>query len=73
MLGHLMAELFECLQRQLDTAEYPHIEELAAGGEPREVFGRIMAATFDEQRFDRGLYRLLDGIALDIERRAGRR
>jgi AcrR family transcriptional regulator len=64
--------LFEYLQRQLDTGEYPHIEELAAGGEPREVFGRIMAAMFDDQRFDRGLDRLLDGIALDIERRADR-
>ena len=64
--------LFEYLQRLLDTGEYPHIQELAGGGEPREVFGRIMAAMFDERRFDRGLDRLLDGVARDIERRAGR-
>jgi AcrR family transcriptional regulator len=61
--------LFRYLQAQLDTGEYPHVAELAAGGEPREVFGRIMAAMFDEQRFERGLERLLDGIAADVERR----
>jgi AcrR family transcriptional regulator len=64
--------LFDYLQRQLDTGEYPHIEELAAGGEPREVFGRIMATMFDEQRFERGLDRLLDGIEADVERRGER-
>jgi AcrR family transcriptional regulator len=61
--------LFEYLERQLATGAYPHIEELAAGGKPREVFARIMAAMSDEQRFERGLQRLLDGIALDVERR----
>jgi hypothetical protein len=28
----------------------------------------MLAALFDEKRFDRGLDRLMDGIALDIER-----
>jgi AcrR family transcriptional regulator len=63
--------LFDYLKAQLDTGEYPHVAELAAGGEPREVFGHIMATMFDEERFERGLERLLDGIALDIERRSG--
>jgi len=62
--------LFDYLKRQLDTGDYPHTERLAAGREPREVFGRIMAAMFDERRFERGLERLLDGIERDIERRA---
>jgi AcrR family transcriptional regulator len=64
--------LFDYLKRQLDTGDYPHIAELTAGGEPREVFGRIMATMFNERRFARGLERLLDGIERDIERRAGR-
>jgi AcrR family transcriptional regulator len=63
--------LFDYLQRQLETGEYPHMEELAGGGEPREVFARIMAAMFDENRFERGLQRLLDGIAADVDRRRG--
>jgi AcrR family transcriptional regulator len=63
--------LFDYLRRQLGTGDYPHTAELTAGSEPREVLGRIMAAMFDERRFDRGLERLLDGIERDIERRTG--
>jgi len=65
--------LLDYLQRQLDTGEYPHIAELASGGEPREVVGRIVATMLDEQRFERGLARVLDGIAVDVERRAAAR
>jgi hypothetical protein len=65
--------VFDYMQRLLDTGEYPHVAELAAGGEPREVFSRMMATIFDEQRFERGLQRLLDGIALDVERRLASR
>lgn len=70
-LADIPDALFDYLKAQLDTGEYPHVTELAAGGEPREVFGRIMDTMFDEERFERGLERLLDGIALDIERRSG--
>jgi hypothetical protein len=69
-LGDVSDALLDYYQRQLDSGEYPHIEELARGSEPREVFARIMAVMFDEPRFDRGLDRLLDGVARDIERRA---
>jgi AcrR family transcriptional regulator len=68
-LSDIPDALFDYLRDQLDTGEYPQVQELAAGGEPREVFGRIMAAMFDEERFERGLERLLDGIEADVERR----
>jgi hypothetical protein len=65
--------LVEYIDAQLATGEYPHIEELAGRGDTREVFGRLMATIFDETRFERGLDRLLDGIALEVERRVGGR
>ena len=68
-LADIPAALFDYLQAQLDTGEYPHVQELAHGGEPRAVFARIMATMFDEERFERGLQRLLEGIAADVERR----
>jgi AcrR family transcriptional regulator len=68
-LADVPEAMFDYLQGQLDTGEYPHVEELAAGGEPREVFSRIIETMFDEERFERGLERLLDGIEADVARR----
>jgi hypothetical protein len=59
---------FEYVKRLLATGEYPHIEELV-GGDMRTAFERILGTVFDEDRFERGLQRLLDAIALDVERR----
>ena len=61
---------FEYVQRLLDTGEYPHTAELAQG-DMRTALTHIMRTMFDPDRFERGLQRLLDGIALDIERRTG--
>ena len=56
------------LQKQLDTGEFPHLAQLL-GDDPGKGVERVMHLASDEQRFERGLQRLLDGIALDIERR----
>jgi AcrR family transcriptional regulator len=64
--------LFEYVERLLATGEYPHISELV-DDDMRASFRRILGAVFDETRFERGLQRLLDGIALDVERRTRKR
>jgi AcrR family transcriptional regulator len=58
------------LQTQLDTGEFPHLAELM-GNDPRKGIERVMHLAAQEERFERGLQRLLDGIELDIERRRG--
>ena len=56
------------LQTQLATGEFPHLAELM-GDDPGTAIERIMHLASLEERFERGLQRLLDGIALHIERR----
>jgi AcrR family transcriptional regulator len=56
------------LETQLKTGEYPHLAA-AAGNDPRAWIGHVIDMSSDEQRFERSLQRLLDGVALDIERR----
>jgi AcrR family transcriptional regulator len=55
------------VQAQLATGEFPHIEAMAAE-DMVGTFRRISAAASDENRFERGLQVLLDGIELTIER-----
>jgi AcrR family transcriptional regulator len=57
------------LQTQLDTGEFPHLAALI-GDDPRKGVERVMHLASQEDRFERGLQRLLDGIELEIERRA---
>lgn len=59
------------IDAQLATGEFPHMSRAVGGGGARAVIERLSALEDDEQRFQRGLDRLLDGIALDLERRTG--
>jgi len=63
-----IAAMVGYLQAQLATGEYPHIAELA-GDDIRSNFERLARLAADETRFERGLQRLLDGIALHLDRR----
>jgi len=58
------------LQTQLATGEFPHLAQLM-GDDPRTAIERIMHLASQEERFERGLQRVLDGIALHIERSSG--
>jgi AcrR family transcriptional regulator len=65
------AEIAAYVESQLDTGDFPHIEALFPPGVDRaEVWQRFEEIERDETRFRRGLDRLLDGIALDIDRRS---
>jgi AcrR family transcriptional regulator len=59
----------EWIDSQVGDGTYPNVEELFAGRKLREVIDELEAFVGDPGRFERGLTRLLDGIALDLERR----
>jgi AcrR family transcriptional regulator len=53
------------MEAQLATGEFPHLKSLA-GDDVRAGFGRMAAVATDEERFERGLQTLLDGIELRL-------
>ena len=66
----VFAEVARYVEAQLESGDYPHIEALFPPDADRaDVWRRFEEIERDEARFRRGLDRLLDGIALDIERR----
>jgi AcrR family transcriptional regulator len=59
------------LTEQLATGDYPHLKALT-GDDPAAAFARIGHLTSDEERFERGLQTLLDGLEAWVEEsRAG--
>jgi AcrR family transcriptional regulator len=58
-------EFFESLLR---TGDFPHVEQLFGGHDLRQALPKLVELFADQGRFERGLQRLLDGIALEVER-----
>jgi AcrR family transcriptional regulator len=61
------ARAFAYIDEQIATGNFPYLTELVAPGGMAELWAQIEDAASDEQRFERGLRRLLDGIALEVE------
>jgi AcrR family transcriptional regulator len=59
------------VQEQLETGDYPHTRALWPHGDIREAWLELEASASDDERFERGLARLLDGIELDLRRGRG--
>jgi AcrR family transcriptional regulator len=57
------------IDEQVATGEFPHLEALMPEAGMSEFWAQLQEAGFEEARFEHGLERLLDGIALDLERR----
>ena len=57
------------IDAELASGSFPQVERMVGGAGARAAFERLTTLTADEQRFERGLRRVLDGIALDLERR----
>ena len=55
------ADVLEFFQRELDSGEYPNIRDFL-GEDVEAGVDRIADLLFDEDRFERGLERLLDGV-----------
>jgi len=62
-LDKTVAAYFEA---QLATGGYPQIEQIREGQDPHEMMRRIRGYARDPERFEHGLKRLLDGIALEL-------
>jgi AcrR family transcriptional regulator len=57
------------LEAQLQTGHYPHTQEMLGKGDRLAALARLAAASTNDERFERGLARLLSGVALDLPRR----
>jgi hypothetical protein len=66
--GDYMVAVSDYLQRELDAGDFPHVEEFMDGQDFQTVIRRMISEYSEGERFDRGLERLLDGIAMEIER-----
>ncbi|MQA76094.1 MAG: TetR family transcriptional regulator [Solirubrobacterales bacterium] len=55
----------------LSADEYPHVHEMFTGRDPVDVITEMIEGAFSEDRFERGLELLLDGIERRIERDSG--
>jgi AcrR family transcriptional regulator len=69
--AHLIAPIAEYLEQQLATGEYPHVEEFVGGDDLVTVMERTLTGKDGtrDRRFERGLNRILDGVAAEIAAR----
>jgi AcrR family transcriptional regulator len=56
------------IEEQLATEDLPHLQAIMPEGGMSAFWKELEEADFEDGRFERGLTRLLDGIALDLER-----
>lgn len=54
---------------QMATGEFPSLEAFVGDDDPATAWRSVAAEVFDDERFERGLQTLLDGIELRLERR----
>jgi AcrR family transcriptional regulator len=59
------------VEAQLETGEFPNLRAMA-GDDLRGQFLHFAGLANSESRFERGLQLLLDGVALDLERRSAK-
>jgi AcrR family transcriptional regulator len=58
------------IEEQMATEDLPHLQAIMPEGGMSAFWKQLEEAGFEDARFERGLTRLLDGIALDLEGRA---
>jgi AcrR family transcriptional regulator len=61
---------FAFIDEEVARGDFPHLTELLSDGGMAELWTKIEAAATDEERFERGLRRVLDGIQLELEGKA---
>jgi AcrR family transcriptional regulator len=67
--GEEIEAVLEYFSALVGDEEFPHLTRMLGDASPREMWDRVVGIMFDEERFERGLQRLLDGIELDLDRR----
>jgi hypothetical protein len=65
-----LSQVTEYVDAELATGDYPHLERMVPEGGMAAVWELMQESHAADDRFERGLSRLLDGIALELERRA---
>jgi AcrR family transcriptional regulator len=66
-----IASVTDYMNQMIATGEYPYLAEFVGGDDFITVARRIFESMDPEERFERGLRRLLDGIGAEIERDGG--
>ncbi len=66
--GDYMVSVGEYLEMEMEAGDFPNVEEFMEGEDFITVIRRMIAEYADDERFDRGLQRLLDGIEAEIRR-----
>jgi AcrR family transcriptional regulator len=59
----------EYMATWIDSGAYPSLKEFVGDADPATAWREVAAETFDDDRFERGLQTLLDGIELRLRRR----
>jgi AcrR family transcriptional regulator len=59
------------IDEQVASGDYPHLSDLLSDEGTAAFWRRLEASGFEQNRFERGLKRLLDGIELDLKSRGG--
>jgi len=58
------------IEEQVATGDFPHLQAIMPDAGMSAFWKQLEEADFEDGRFERGLARLLDGIALGLERRS---
>jgi AcrR family transcriptional regulator len=53
----------------IDSGDYPSLKAFVGDADPASAWREVASETFDEDRFERGLQTLLDGVELRLRRR----
>jgi predicted acyl esterase len=59
------------IEEQVAAGDFPHLRAMMPEAGMSAFWEQLEEADFEEGRFERGLERLLDGIALSVERKQG--
>jgi hypothetical protein len=66
--GDYLEAVGDYLDSQLEAGDFPHVEAFLGGDDFLTVLRRLLAETSADERFERGLDRILDGVQAEIDR-----
>ena len=66
--GDYMARVGDYLTAQIEGGEFPHVDQFIGGDDFMTVVRRLVRESSADERFHRGLGRLLDGVQAEIDR-----
>jgi hypothetical protein len=64
-----LEQVVEYMEAEIATGDYPHLAALVPEGGMAAAWDQLQESEAADDRFERGLRRLLDGIELDLKSR----